>query len=785
MVFAILVSGMAAPMSAAGPLTGTTNAGSLSTGATAGFGAAGRRFTIDTNLRSASGLSAWAIDRFLAANTPLPAIGSAFKAAELKYGINARYLLAHAMLETGHGTSYFALNYRNLFGWTAFDRDPGKFATRFATYAEGIDYVAGKIFEYYLVPNGRFYGGAPTLRGMHMYASDPRWEEGIARIANAMAIPTLAGRSFEFSTPTIKGALLAGRESVVSVKVRATDGGGRLPDGLTVAARWRPVAIVETGTPAKTVPELLPEFTLVPGGTDGGSIRATVTPPAVPGRYRLELQLRDSDGTPLNDGSRLPIPGLLTRVHATDAVTYALAQTDEGLQITIANVGRKPIAAIGTGKAAAILTSVAVWSMPRRGPAALVARIPLAADLPAGKRWTGVIPNDALRDAIPGLLLLRLEVAGSPRRLTSSPAGVFSVELAGDPTPAAAKPDPTPTPTPTPTAAEPKPTPAPDPTPAPEPSAEPTPAPSAQPGAAVTTEPSPTPTADPPAASPTPAATEPLPTATASATTAPDPGPFVLPHLKIVAVTPADPASATMLKTDVRARADAEAIAKANARDTAAAKKKAAAAATKKAAASTGKTATASTSTTIDAPASPVRAVRAIRYEPYVAVNSGRGSVVLTNTGNVTYHATVGTAATSAGAGPGAKAPADTALVLTAVTATGGLQAPVVLRFHLDADLAPGESVEIPIRIPSLPGIQPTYLVSVRLVTASAAEQPTSAAKVFWMRGGPAAPKPVPVAKPVATKPASSPATSTAELTTPDPAAAPDGPAVATPAAQP
>ncbi|MBM4408445.1 MAG: hypothetical protein FJ038_07590, partial [Chloroflexi bacterium] len=386
--------------------------------------AARRPFTIDTNLLSPSGLSAWAIDRYLAANTPLPPLGSAFKAAERKYGVNARYLLAHAMLETAFGTSYFARRYRNLFGWNAFDRDPGRYATRFASYEAGIDYVAGRIHDYYLRPGGRYYGGAPTLRGMYMYASDPRWEQGIAWIANSMAIPTLAGRTFQLTTPGVEGTLLAGRKATVTALAKPTDGGGKLPDGLMVAARWRPVSVVETTVPPAKVPVLLPEFELVDGATQGGTVTAAITPPELPGRYRLELQLRDSDGSPLTDGSRLAIPGLQIRVHAQDAVTYDLSQTTDGLEVTVTNVGRRPIAAIGTGRAAAILTTLAVWSMPRRGSSRLLARIPIAADLRPGRSWTGTIPVELLADTVPGVLLLHLEVAGSPMRLTTSLPGV-------------------------------------------------------------------------------------------------------------------------------------------------------------------------------------------------------------------------------------------------------------------------------------------------------------------------------------------------------------------------
>ena len=98
------------------------------------------------------------------------------------------------------------------------------------------------------------------------------------------------------------------------------------------------------------------------------------------------------------------------------------------------NVGRKPIAAAGTGKAAATRTSVAVWSLPRRGSPSLLTRVPLASDLAPGRHWTGVIPTEVLDGASPGMLLLRLEVAGSPKRLITSPPGVFQIDpIADDP----------------------------------------------------------------------------------------------------------------------------------------------------------------------------------------------------------------------------------------------------------------------------------------------------------------------------------------------------------------
>ena len=174
----------------------------------------------------------------------------------------------------------------------------------------------------------------------------------------------------------------------------------------------------------------------------------------------------------------------------------------------------------------------------------------------------------------------------------------------------------------------------------------------------------------------------------------------MLPRLKIHAVTPADPASATLLKTADEARAKA-----------------------------------ASPSAAADASGKPVRA---LRYEPFVGLDDGRGTILLKtgryytapNTGTITYHREAPSSGTTSGANP-----VVTELVVTAVPATGGPDAASVLRFPVEVDIAPGDQVEVPIRLPALPGVQPSFLVSARLLTADPDEQPTSAAVVFWMRG--------------------------------------------------
>ena len=96
--------------------------------------------------------------------------------AERKYGINARFLLAAALHESGWGSGYIARAKHNLFGYNAYDRDPVRYANAYATYAANIDDTARFIKDTYLTPGGRWWGGRPTLRSMQRFwSSSHRW----------------------------------------------------------------------------------------------------------------------------------------------------------------------------------------------------------------------------------------------------------------------------------------------------------------------------------------------------------------------------------------------------------------------------------------------------------------------------------------------------------------------------------------------------------------------------------------------------------------------------------
>ena len=150
---------------------------------------AGPLFTIDTQLTLPSGETAASLNQFLAGSA-LAGLGASFMQAETTYHVSARYFVAHAILESGWGTSAIAQYKFNLFGFGANDANPYGDAMTFTSFNACIQYVAQFIATNYLSPTGRFYHG-PTLRGMNVdYASDPNWAEKIASIADT--IPPLA-----------------------------------------------------------------------------------------------------------------------------------------------------------------------------------------------------------------------------------------------------------------------------------------------------------------------------------------------------------------------------------------------------------------------------------------------------------------------------------------------------------------------------------------------------------------------------------------------------------------
>jgi hypothetical protein len=349
----------------------------------------GHAMTHDTDILSRSGYAAWMIDEYLRAKTPLPPLGHAFLEAERRYGLNARYFVSHAMLESGFGGSDIARFKRNLFGYGAADRDPYGMAVAYRTHAAGVLAVAKRVRANYLSPSGRWWRGFTTLRAVNRYyASDPRWADKIASIANAMDawIVTLRERRLRFGTPSIAGSAQAGRAArvVVPWKARA---GARLPAGIRFAVRWTPVAIVEASAGEAT--SVRPtSWRLVPRSDRGRSVRLAALAPAKAGLWRLDIEARDSDGKPLPATDRPTIRSIVVRVAASAETALTLRAGRGGLlEAVVEPIGRVPLPAAGSARQA---TTIEAWALPldSSAPARRLTRVPLGRDLAPGESRT-------------------------------------------------------------------------------------------------------------------------------------------------------------------------------------------------------------------------------------------------------------------------------------------------------------------------------------------------------------------------------------------------------------
>ena len=150
-------------------------------------------FSIESDLRiRVSPLTAERIDAFFRSQSPnhrnLAGIGAAVIDASKKYQINATYIVAHAILESGWGTSSIYKKKNNLFGWSAYDASPGSSATGFASRERCIDFVLSRVNDLYLTPGRKYFRKAPCVGnksfGMNVcYAAESDWGSNIAQIA--------------------------------------------------------------------------------------------------------------------------------------------------------------------------------------------------------------------------------------------------------------------------------------------------------------------------------------------------------------------------------------------------------------------------------------------------------------------------------------------------------------------------------------------------------------------------------------------------------------------------
>lgn len=132
------------------------------------------------------GITATQINNWIRAkapNSPFNGQGQVFIEAQSQSGLDARYILAHAALESAWGTSRIARTYHNYFGINAYDSNPDN-----AKKSSNRSLQAGIINGAVWIKEHYYNRGQKTLYAMnhdkngHNYASDKAWGDKIANI---------------------------------------------------------------------------------------------------------------------------------------------------------------------------------------------------------------------------------------------------------------------------------------------------------------------------------------------------------------------------------------------------------------------------------------------------------------------------------------------------------------------------------------------------------------------------------------------------------------------------
>ena len=138
-------------------------------------------FTVNTNIKSISGLSIEDI-AFLLKNYPgLSGIEEQVLLCERIYGVNAYFILGVASQESGFGSSKLATRKNNLFGIGAYDDSAFESGLSFLSKSESVEYFCALMARYY--SEGRKTPAAIN----HQYATDELWARKVNYIMNSYA----------------------------------------------------------------------------------------------------------------------------------------------------------------------------------------------------------------------------------------------------------------------------------------------------------------------------------------------------------------------------------------------------------------------------------------------------------------------------------------------------------------------------------------------------------------------------------------------------------------------
>ena len=141
-------------------------------------------------LRTRTDISSGSIDAFMKSmkgnSSVMSNKASSFINAQEKYGCNALLVYAMACLESAYGTSGYATNRNNLFGWSAYDDSPND-ASYFSSVDVCVNEQMGRNLNWFMdYTNRRYFGNCVGNKGAGLnvqYASDPYWGIKIAAIA--------------------------------------------------------------------------------------------------------------------------------------------------------------------------------------------------------------------------------------------------------------------------------------------------------------------------------------------------------------------------------------------------------------------------------------------------------------------------------------------------------------------------------------------------------------------------------------------------------------------------
>ena len=136
---------------------------------------------VTSNTLTADQLNEW-INSNTGEGSTMRGMGQAFLDAGAQSGLDPRYLVGHAALETGWGTSQYS-QAGNFYGIGAFDSNPDN-ALKYgnASASTGIIEGAKWIAENYYSQGQTTLDSMRNNGGVHEYATDPNWDEKIASI---------------------------------------------------------------------------------------------------------------------------------------------------------------------------------------------------------------------------------------------------------------------------------------------------------------------------------------------------------------------------------------------------------------------------------------------------------------------------------------------------------------------------------------------------------------------------------------------------------------------------